>query len=274
MIVFPSDLPKDYFDFRSSSDVFKKYLSIKNINIIEKNNQFWWYKKLFWKYFYIVKFDRVWFIPDTQYIKKQLKHWIIIWNPSLDLDTTWWHKFIFKSYYYSWLNILNYEKYDICWSSRAKRAKQKFIKNVFLKIELVDNETFYKSFEETKTTIPYKKVFLSQHKNFCNLTKNIRNFVCYDEKNIVLWWLSVLDYDDVSSVHLVSFLSLEWKNLQVWTWLIDKWFSDSVKIWKKYLCFDHLKDKFMNKDQKWYSDFKENFISHKIDYSNSFFKIF
>jgi hypothetical protein len=72
---------------------------------------------------------------------------------------------------------------------------------------------------------------------------------------------------------LVSFLTNEGKNLQAWTWLIDYWFAISLQNNIKYINFDHLRDKFMPRDQQGYTDFKENFMENKVVFNDSYFKI-
>jgi hypothetical protein len=54
--------------------------------------------------------------------------------------------------------------------------------------------------------------------------------------------LAVVDYEGHSSVHMVSFLCDEGRDIQAGTGLISEWFSDSLKKNMKYINFDHLQE--------------------------------
>lgn len=82
-----------------------------------------------------------------------------------------------------------------------------------------------------------------------------------------------MHYNEQSSVHLVSFLTEQGKKHQAGTGLIDHWFQESLKQGVKYINFDHLKDKYMTRDQQGYTDFKENFMDYKVVFSDAYFKI-
>lgn len=79
------------------------------------------------------------------------------------------------------------------------------------------------------------------------------------------------DYDN-STVHLVAFTGKESKPSQAGTGLIDRWFSDSLAMGKKYASFDHLRDDSMARDQQGYTDFKLNFLDYEVRFPESYFR--
>lgn len=271
------DLPKDHKYYRSSSELYKKYLEICKLKIIKlTKNEFGWMKKVLWL-FYVAKFERVDSEPDIKLIKKNwFTHGIIIWVPySRKEIPTWWKKLYLNSHFTTtWFSEIFDEFYYKKWKERAKRARKKFLENPDLEIKLVDKDTFGKIYWETKTSQPFKKSFMKYHREISNFDdKNeIKNMVCYYKKNPVAW-LSVIDYNWNSSAHLVAFLSKQWKKLQAWTGLMDFWFKNSLKNNIKYINFDHLRDKYMSFDQQWYTDFKENFMDYKVVFEEAYFKI-
>lgn len=276
-LIKKEELPKDHLYYRSSSNLYKKYLEKCWLQIaILSEKSFWWIKNLW--LFQVAKFERIDQEPTTEILKKNwFKHGLIIWIPySLTQIPKWWKKLYLNSHFTTtWFSEINDEFYYKKWKERAQRARKKFLNNKDLKIELLDNYTFQKIYLETKTSQPFKKAFINYHKSISKLDKKneIKNMVCYLwEKPIA--GLSVIDYNWNSSAHLVSFLSNEWKKLQAWTWLIDFWFNNSFKNWIKYINFDHLRDKYMSFDQQWYTDFKENFMDYKVVFKESYFKIY
>lgn len=271
------DLPKDHKYYRSSSELYKKYLETCKLKIIKlTKNEFGWMKKILWL-FCIAKFERVDSEPDIKLIKKNwFTHGMIIWVPySRKEIPTWWRKLYINSHFTTtWFSEISDEFYYKKWKERAKRARKKFLENPDLEIKLVDKDTFLKIYWETEISQPFKKSFMKYHREISNLDdKNeIKNMICYYKKNPIAW-LSVIDYNWNSSAHLVSFLSKQWKKLQAWTGLIDFWFKNSLKNNIKYINFDHLRDKYMSFDQQWYTDFKENFMDYKVVFEEAYFKI-
>ena len=271
------NLPLDHGYYRTISPVYEKYLTTCDLKIQKlNNNKFWWIKNIFWL-FQIAKFERVDEEPNIEELKKNwFKHWIIIWIPYARCKKpNWWRNLWLNSHFTTtWFSIIESEFYYKKWKERAIRARKKFIENKDLKIELVDTDRFQKYYKEAKTSQPYKYDFMKYHKTISSFDekKDIKNLVCFYNWQVVAG-LAVINYNNNSSAHLVSFLTQEWKKIQAWTWLIDFWFKNSFNNWLKYINFDHLRDKSMWKDQQWYTDFKENFMDYKVFFTQSYFKI-
>lgn len=277
-IINQKDLPLDHWYYRSMSWLYKKYLHkcwLKTCDLSSEN--FWWIKDLW--LFQISKFERVDKEPDVNEIKKSwFKHWLLIWIPYSRTEIPkWWRRLFLNTHFTTtWFSKIEDEFYYKKWSERAKRARKKFLQNQDLRIEIVSNDVFSKYYKETKAKQPMKCSFVKYHKDLSNLDDNndLRNILCFDKENKVLAWLSVINYNWNSSAHLVSFLTNAWKKVQAWTWLIDMWFKISLENWIKYINFDHLRDRYMSVDQKWYTEFKQNFMDFKVVFQKSYFKIF
>ncbi len=276
-IIDRKDLPKDHIYYRSSSFEYWSYLEkyfLKTVKIWEK--QFWWVKQVFWWLFQISKFERIDEEPNVEEIKKNwFKRWMLIWIPYSRTDIpTWWRKLWLNSHFTTtWFTILENEDYYKKWKERSRRARKKYLTNPHLSIRQVNHDEFQKYYTELKIKQPFKKSFRWYHKDISSFDNrwSIRNIVCfYDDKPIA--WLAVFDYDKYSSAHLVAFITKKWKETQAWTWVIDYRFKDSLRLWIKYINFDHLRDKYMTKDQQWYTDFKENFMDYKVVFKESYFK--
>ena len=74
------------------------------------------------------------------------------------------------------------------------------------------------------------------------------------------------------STHLVAFTSEEAKPVQAGTGLVDYWFHSSYTKGLTYIQFDHLKDGYMTRDQKGYSDFKRGFLDAEVHYPKIYFQ--
>lgn len=275
-LITRQEIPKDHLYYRTSSQIYKKYLESSNLKTIQIwENQFWWLKSILW-FFNVAKFERIDEEPNIEKLKENwFKRWFIIWIPYTRKDIPkWWKNLWINSYFTTtWFTLLTDENYFKKWKDRAKRARKKFLANPKLIIKELNTTDFQKIYSQSKISQPFKKSFMKYHKDTSNLDVNweIRNFICF------LWdlpiaWLAVLDYNNNSSAHLVSFITKEWKQNQAWTWLIDYWFKTSLEKWIKYINFDHLRDKFMTRDQQWYTDFKENFMDYKVVFPDSYFK--
>ncbi len=266
----------EYMYHRSSSYEYWKYLEFLWIKIIEIGKQYGWMKHIFWGLFQIVKYERIDEEPNVEDLRKKwFKRWMLIWVPKLTTNIPkWWKKmWINFEFTLTWFSVIEDENYYKKWKTRGKRARKKYLENPALSIQQVNEEIFQKYYKELKIKQVLKRNFIEYHHNISQIDKRwvIRNFICfYDDEAIA--WLSVLDYNETSSVHLVSFITKKWKQYQAGTGLIDYWFNDSLKKWIKYINFDHLRDKYMSFDQKWYSDFKENFMDYKISFKDAYFK--
>lgn len=276
-IIDRKDVPVEHRYYRSSSEIYKKYLQKCWLSIIQINNEeFGWMKKILWL-FHVAKFERIDSEPDIELIKKNwFKHWIVIWIPYSKREIpAWWKKLYLNSYFTTtWFTQVNDEFYYKKWNERWQRARKKFLANPDLEIKLVDTDTFQKIYKDVKTSQPFKKSFMKYHRELSKFDEknDVKNMVCYN-KWIPVAWLAVVDYNWNSSAHLVAFLDNKWKKLQAWTGLIDFWFKESLKNGIKYINFDHLRDKYMWADQQWYTDFKHNFMDYKVVFENSYFKM-
>jgi hypothetical protein len=271
------ELPLDHGYFRTISPAYKKYLNshcnLKTHNINDK--KFCWIKCLLWIY-QVSKHERVDEEPNIEELKKSwMKKWIVIWIPYSRKDIPeWWRKLRLNSHFTTtWFSVVEDEFYYKKWKERGKRARKKFLENPNLRIELVDTNTFSNHYKNAKTKQPYKDSFMRFHKaiSWFDEKWDIKNMICF-QWDKVLAWLSVINYNWNSSAHLVAFLTNEWKKVQAWTGVIDYRFKMSFENGIKYINFDHLRDKYMTKDQQWYTDFKENFMDYKVVFPDSYFK--
>ncbi len=73
---------------------------------------------------------------------------------------------------------------------------------------------------------------------------------------------------------MVAFTTKEAYPYQAGTGLIDAWFADSVEKGIKYISLDQLRQKHGPRDQKGYSEFKENFIEYRLHLPKSYFRVF
>ncbi|MBW7954630.1 hypothetical protein H3C61_02355 [Candidatus Gracilibacteria bacterium] len=271
------NLPLDHGYYRTISPVYEKYLTTCNLKIQKlNNNKFGWIKNIF-GLFQIAKFERVDEEPNIEELKKNgFKHGIVIWIPYTRCKnpTGWKNLWLNSHFTTTGFSIIENEFYYKKWKERAIRARKKFLNNSDLRIELVDTDIFQKYYKEAKISQPYKYDFMKYHKTISSFDKqkDIKNMICFYNGQVVAG-LSVIDYNNNSSAHLVSFLTNEGKTLQAGTGLIDFWFKNSFKNGLKYINFDHLKDKYMGKDQQGYTDFKENFMDYKVLFEDSYFKI-
>ena len=271
------DLPLDTSYYRTISPIYKKYLVKCWLKTHELwNGRFWWVKNIL-GLFQVAKFERVDEEPNIEKLKQEwFKHWLIVWIPYSKIDKpAWWRNLWLNSHFTTtWFTLLENEFYYKKWKERSRRSRKKYLENKDLRIELVNTEVFQKHYKEAKTKQPYKSSFIKYHKNASVFDENsdIKNIVCF-HKDKAIAWLSVINYNWNSSAHLVAFLTNDWKTLQAWTWVIDYWFKMSLENGIKYINFDHLKDKYMGKDQQWYTDFKENFMDYKVVFQESYFKI-
>lgn len=161
--------------------------------------------------------------------------------------------------------------YQKKWNERAKRARKKFLANSELRVESVEHEIFANAFLQTKVTHMFRSDYVRYFRSLVSVDpKSVRSYLVYKGSKAIAW-LAVHDFDHMS-VHLVAFTSKEAKPLQAGTGLIDKWYSDSLEKWLKYIHFDHLRDPHMTKDQQGYTDFKKNFLDYLVKFPNAYFR--
>lgn len=269
-------IPQDYYFFRSSSYLCKEVVLKHWYKVLERGKEFGRWKNILPKIFCVANFDRVRFEPTVQMMKDAwFWHGFMLWSPVHTMDKPkWWKKFWYPSFCDTGFVELNDAEYFKRWKDRAKRARIKFLNNPDLKIRMAVPEDFQKAFCSVKFDYPFKReVFRSHEKYSKTHPEALRNFLCF-HNGICIGWLAVLDYNPTQSMHFIAFLGEEGKKLHAGTGLIDYWFKDSLERGFKYIDFDHLKDKRMDKSHKWYNDFKENFLDYRISFDEVYFKLF
>lgn len=268
--------PKEHLYYRTSSPNYRKYLEDYKATIIPVNDgkQFGWRK---WpkSWFQIIKFEKIDVEPDIEMLKTRywVRHAWIIWIPATRREIpAGWRKLWLTSHYTT-TGIVNLdEEYWKKWNERSRRARKKYKQNG-VEIKLVTPEEFVEGFKITPTKHAFKKDYIKYYTHITKINpKTIRSYVAYYEGKIVAG-LAVHDYNDgKSSVHLVAYTNRKFYHTQAGTWLIDRWYEDSVKMGIKYIDFDRLREKHGPRDQKGYTEFKENFIQHKFNFKESYFK--
>lgn len=164
------------------------------------------------------------------------------------------------------------EKYWEKWNERGKRARKKFL-NSRCEIKLVEKDEFIQAFKKTPVRHIFKSDYIEYYSQMMSIDPTaIRSYVVY-YKGHPISGLAVHDYHK-SSVHMVAFTNRKFYKLQPGTWLIDRWFLDSLSKWISYIDFDRVREKMWPKDQQWYTDFKNNFIEYQTSYVGAYFKIF
>ncbi len=269
-----SQIPKDFFYFRSKSDTYKAYLAKGWLKIIEQGGQFWWLKN-FW-IFQIAKFERTDFEPSRELIEGQgFRHGLVIWIPGRTLEPSpfWRRLWIPGSHFVNTgISILSRDYYKM-WNSRSQRARRKFLSFSDLHLVPVDQSEFVSCFTKVSVRHAFKKEYIKFYSSMCMHGGNsIRSYVVYDALWKPLAGLAVHDFWN-TSVHLVAFTSPSAKPYQAGTGLIDRWHADSFELGLKYIHYDHLRDPHMTRDQQGYTDFKLNFIESRIQYPYCFFRI-
>lgn len=271
------EFPTDHLYYRTSSKSYQKYLEdYKTVTIpVNGGKQFGWMK---WpnSWFRIIKFERIDEEPDIERLKKEygVKHAWVIWIPSARAEIPRWWRNLWLTSHFVTTGIVALDKPDYwtSWSERARRARKKYPK-MGVEIKTVDPVEFVEGFKATPTKHGFKKDYIKFYTHITKINpQNTRSYVAYYDGKIIAW-LAVHDYnDEKSSVHLVAYTNRKYYNTQAGTWLIDRWYEDSYKMWVKYIDFDRLREKMWPPDQKWYTEFKENFIQYKFNFKKSYFK--
>jgi hypothetical protein len=276
-----TEFPEEHSYYRTSSPSYKQYLEEWDVTTIpvEWGKSFGWKKKIFGSWFQIVKFEKIDTEPDIKMLREKygIKHAWLLWVPKKRADIpAWWNKltYFLNGHYYKKQSIvlLDGPEYWKKWNERAKRARKKY-KQMGVEIKLVDPFEFVEGFKATPTRHAFKKDYIKYYTHITKVNpKLIRSYVAYYDGKIVAG-LAVHDYNDgKSSVHLVAYTNRRYYNTQAWTGLIDRWYEDSYKMGIKFIDFDRLREDKMAFDQKWYSEFKDNFIEFKFDYKHSYYK--
>ena len=269
--------PSDHTYYRTSSPIYRKYMESPKIRTFDIWNapQFWWIKKIFWRWFQMIKYERIDIEPDIEWLKKKfsLKHAWIIWIPEKRTEIpAWWRRFLMQTHFmYANVTFLQKE-YWKKWNERAQRARKKFLLSWVI-IKQVERSVFIDAFKKTPVRHIFKSDYIRYFKELTEVDEtSVRAYVAY-YKETPIAWLAVHDYNK-SSVHMVAFTNKKYYKLQTGTGLIDRWFQDSYTLWIKYIDFDRIREQMWPKDQQWYTDFKKNFIEFQTTFSWAYFKIF
>lgn len=278
LFLSPSEYPIDFFYHRTSAEIYRPYIeSCGNITTFDIGNdpQFAWKKWLLGNRIHIVKYERTDIEPNIELLKQWwIKHGMVTWIPYSQQDIPLWWKRLWLTDHFqvTSVNLLD-RNYRSKWNGRAKRALKRYGQSG-AEIKMVDAETFIKAFKETHVKHWYKRDYINNYKRIRAFApEKVRQWLVYYNNKAVAW-LACLDYINNHSVHFVAFTGKEAYDIQWWTALIDTWFWDSVQKGIKYITFDQLRNPHGPKDQRWYTEFKENFSEYWLIFPKAYFKIF
>lgn len=282
------DYPTDFHYHRTSSPTYRAYLATCGLTTFDTTPpHFFWRKKIFGDFFGVIKVERVANLPDIETLKKQtgLKHAFVVYIPYGDvtIPSPWrrlWFSDHFEETGYAELPMADTPTtgsktpYLASWNERSKRAYKKYEKSG-ARLEAVSSEVFREAFWKAKVRHWYKWAYISYYKKMSSIDPtSIRQWVVYDTEGEAIAGLAVHDYLGDHSVHLVAFTDPRYYEYQAGTGLMHEWFRDSYEKKKKYLTMDHLRNQNGPKDQKWYTAFKENFLSARLSFREAFFRFF
>lgn len=273
-----SEYPKDFFYHRTSAEIYKPYLeSCGNINTFDIWNhpQYAWKKGLLWNKVHIIKYERTDIEPNIDFLKENgVKHGMVTWIPysRTDIPAGWRKLWLTDHFQETSVNLLSGD-YKSKWNDRAKRALKKYEKSG-AEVKTVDAETFVKAFRATKVKHWYKSDYIRNYERIRSFDPSkVRQWVVYHGWKAVAG-LACIDYIDNHSVHFVAFTGKDSYAIQWGTALIDTWFKESLEMGIKYITFDQLRNPHGPRDQRWYTEFKENFVEHHLSFPRAYFKIF
>ena len=204
-----------------------------------------------------------------------MKHAFVTWIPysRTDIPAGWRRLYLSDHYQETGYTILDDANYKKKWNERARRAQKKFLASGAT-VRAVSSEEFIEAFQKTKVKHWYKSNYITYYKKMVALdATSVRQWLCFDPAGNPVAGLAVHDYAGVS-VHLVAFTGKKAYPLQGGTGLIDIWFSDSYAKGIRYITFDQLKNRNGPSDQKGYTDFKLNFIEHRMSFPKAYFRVF
>jgi hypothetical protein len=165
-------------------------------------------------------------------------------------------------------------EYLSSWNDRAKRALKKFEKS-WCSLKMVTPEEFVEAFRKTKVKHWHKSVYIGYYKKMVAIDPSaLRQWIAYDRDGKNIGWLAVHDYLGTHSVHLVAFTDQRAYDLQPGTGLMAEWYRDSYEKDIRYLTIDHLRNTGWPRDQRWYTDFKLNFITTRLSFRDAYFTFF
>jgi len=273
----PKDYPKDFYYHRTSAEIYRPYLeSCGPITAIDtpRPHEYAWKKRLFGST-YIARFERQDDEPDIEALKSSgVKHAMVTWIPySRSEIPKGWRRLWLTDHFQETGYTTVQENYRSKWNERSRRAIKKFEKSG-AEVKIVDAETFIEAFKKTQVKHWFKNDYIRNYKRIRAFApEKVRQWLVYKGEKAVAG-LACIDYLGNHSVHFVAFTGKDSYDIQWWTALIDEWFRDSLKKWIKYITFDQLRNPHGPSDQKWYTEFKKNFIEHKLSFPKAYFKVF
>lgn len=275
----PTEFPKDFFYHRTSAEIYRPYLeSCGNISTYTLPNhiQYGWKKGLLWNRFYIIRHERTDIEPNIDELKQWwVRHGFVTWIPYSRTDIPpWWRELWLTDHFQETsVNHLTPD-YRKAWNDRARRALKKWEKS-WGYIRSVDAETFVEAFQSTRVKHWFKSDYIRNYKRIrAYAPEQVRQWLAYSPDGTPVAGLACLDYLGNHTVHFVAFTSREAYPIQAGTGLIDTWFQESLDRGIEYLTFDQLRNPHGPKDQRGYTEFKENFIEHRLSFPKAYFQIF
>lgn len=271
----PTKIPSDFFQFRTTSPTYRSYLESLGLKIVSIGNQFGWIRDIIPGKLQIAKFEKMDDEPSLDALRAAgFVHGLIIWVPWRRTNIPHgWHRLLIPTHFkISGIAILDRDDYWTAWNERARRARKKFIAHTDTSIVRVDRHTFATEYRATKPTFMFRDSLVDYYETIHQLgPSTIRSWLCYEHGEVVAG-LAALDFG-ITSVHLSAFIRPRGKEIQAGTGLIDAWFADSRRRGMRYIDFDHFQESRLSWDQRGYSDFKKNFITHYFTIDGSYFKI-
>ena len=287
-----NEYPTDFHYHRTSSPTYRAYLENSGLATLDTiSPYFFWKKKIFGNFFGIIKVERVPTLPDIEdlKIKTWLKHAFIVYIPYGDvkIPSPWrrlWFSDHFEETGYAKLakkvDTDNTSKnktspaYLASWNERSRRAYKKYEKSGAT-LRAVTPDLFVSAFRAAKLRTPHKWAYISYYKKMVAMdSEKIHQWIVYDTKGEVIAGLATHDYLATHSVHLVAFTDPRYYDYQWGTALMHEWFRTSYEHGITYLSLDHLRNQNGPKDQKWYTAFKENFLSARLSFREAYFRFF
>lgn len=274
----PGEYPLDLHYHRTSSESYRKYLENCGPETFDTTPpDFAWKKSLFWDSCHVTRFERTDVEPDIEKLMAGwVKHALVTWIPYQRQEVPkWWKRLYLTDHFQNtgYTTIDRESDYATHWNDRAKRARKKW-RSSGGEIRAVEQAEFIEAFQKTKVKHWYKSDYIRYYKKISTINpKSVRQWLVYVD-GLAVAWLAVLDYVGNHSVHLVAFTGKAAYDIQWGTGLIDEWFRDSQEKGMKYLSFDQLRNPHGPNEQKWYTEFKENFLEHKLSFPKAYFKLF
>lgn len=277
------DIPKDYNYYRSHSKTYFEWIiknAWSNIIKIEEKWSFGYIKNYFWWFFSTAHFEK-----STINITNELlnKYWmnrgLIFWSwwsnqTLIKSDLIWLRLWAIFSWNYhhsfkSSFSILDNIEYWKKWQNWAKWHRNKIIKYTEeWRIEINTNasiEEFINIYSKTKVNHYLKNYLISRQRYLYEKNpESFRIYLAYIDWIPCAWAIFIDDFP--TSTYLIAFQNIEWKKYHLWLAIIDKWFSESLLLWFKYLDFDHMKSFLDPQSYNWYTKFKSSFADFEINF--------